>query len=612
MGARFRDQWRRGRRHTECRWCRGRRQRRPRGRPGARGVRPGATGVAYVVLGRGPGSTAGASFPAILELSTLNGADGFAIPGLPSLNGYSNLGSAVGGGGDINGDGIGDIVLGDDFGSPSLNRIQAGQAYVIFGQTSFSAPTFNLASLNGSNGFLINGKSPVNVMGLHMAGVAGDVNGDGVDDVMLGSFLNGPAGASVGGNYIICGKTTASAGPFPAVVEVSALDGSNGFVIYGAAADDLANKGSAAGDVNGDGYDDILIGADNADPNGITNAGQSYIVYGRSSFGASFQLSSLLAAGGGDGSLGYALNGFIPSTRAGSTSRGSETSTATASPTCVSGITARRTSSMAMPRRPWSRSFTSSTMPRRTDLRVQRRRWIRREVQPEQWQHGPARSGQRDRGRQDLGRRCEPQGLRLQPQRRHCWARGRPAHWPTTPRWKASPPTGPTSGSSTPRATRSTSTPARRRASPAAKTPPAASTSTVATIQSQGYRDRRRFAVGRQGFLRPTRCSSTPWRAAAGQLDHFHARRQQPHRHHDQSGQRQRHLDCRQRNGQGVSVRGRRQSHLRQSDRPTRRLRWPPAIPTRKGLPIRPPRELCSRPAFRSLPPLSRARWTWR
>ena len=60
-------------------------------------------------------------------------------------------------------------------------------------------------------------------------------------------------------------------------------------------------------------YDDIITDTGYADPNGITDAGQSYIVYGRPSFGASLELASLLAANGGDGSAGYALNGFIAS-----------------------------------------------------------------------------------------------------------------------------------------------------------------------------------------------------------------------------------------------------------------------------------------------------------
>ena len=79
----------------------------------------------------------------------------------------------------------------------------------------------------------------------------------------------------------------------------------------GSRLNDYAGYASAAGDVNGDGYDDIITDFVSADPNGITNAGQSYIVYGRPSFGASLELASLLAANGGDGSAGYALNGFV-------------------------------------------------------------------------------------------------------------------------------------------------------------------------------------------------------------------------------------------------------------------------------------------------------------
>ena len=72
------------------------------------------------------------------------------------------------------------------------------------------------------------------------------------------------------------------------------------------------------GDFNGDGYDDVLIGAPYADPNGILNAGQSYLVYGAPSFGSSFNLASLLAANGGDAANGIVLNGFAANDYAGS------------------------------------------------------------------------------------------------------------------------------------------------------------------------------------------------------------------------------------------------------------------------------------------------------
>ena len=112
--------------------------------------------------------------------------------------------------------------------------------------------------------------------------------------------------------------------------------------MYGVTAGDFVGYATAAGDVNGDGYDDIIIQDRLCRSEWNHNAGQSYIVYGRPSFGASLELAGLLAANGGDGSAGYALNGFVAS--AGSDSPLSPrlaTSTATASPTCVLRTTLR-------------------------------------------------------------------------------------------------------------------------------------------------------------------------------------------------------------------------------------------------------------------------------
>ena len=56
---------------------------------------------------------------------------------------------------------------------------------------------------------------------------------------------------------------------FPAQIELADLDGSNGFVLNGIDAGDSSGVSvSSAGDVNGDGIDDLIIGADEADPNG--------------------------------------------------------------------------------------------------------------------------------------------------------------------------------------------------------------------------------------------------------------------------------------------------------------------------------------------------------
>ncbi len=84
------------------------------------------------------------------------------------------------------------------------------------------------------------------------------------------------------------------------------LNGDNGFVISGIDDFDFSQKSvSNAGDVNGDGIDDLIIGAAGADPNGNRRAGESYVVFGNSDeFGSNLDLSTL------DGMNGFVIQGI--------------------------------------------------------------------------------------------------------------------------------------------------------------------------------------------------------------------------------------------------------------------------------------------------------------
>jgi len=224
------------------------------------------SGESYVVFGQAEG------FGASLNLSDLNGSNGFIISG---INSADLLGISVSDAGDINGDGIDDLIIGADDADPNGNS-SAGETYIVFGKSGSFDATLNLSQLDGSNGFVLNGIDERDFSGGSVSG-AGDINGDGIDDLIIGANGADPNGNSrAGETYVVFGNSEG----FNASLELSELNGSNGFVLNGIDPDDLSGVSvSGAGDINGDGVDDLIIGAPGADPND-TPAGETYVVYG--------------------------------------------------------------------------------------------------------------------------------------------------------------------------------------------------------------------------------------------------------------------------------------------------------------------------------------------
>ncbi|MEA5542097.1 VWD domain-containing protein [Limnoraphis robusta Tam1] len=224
-------------------------------------------GETYVLFGKDGG------YPNGFSLSNLNGSNGFTIKG----DGYSV--SSVSGAGDINSDGLEDILIGVSQ-SPGNNQINAGKAYVLFGTEARFPKEFDLFTLNGNNGFVVNGVEADELLGGSVK-AAGDVNGDQIDDIIIGASgatANGIQGA--GKTYIIFGSNQG----FPASLNSSELNGENGFFLNGTAENELSGVAvSSAGDINKDNVNDILIGA----PGSLfdNTEGKTYVVFGSSSFG---------------------------------------------------------------------------------------------------------------------------------------------------------------------------------------------------------------------------------------------------------------------------------------------------------------------------------------
>jgi hypothetical protein len=201
-------------------------------------------GYADVVIGAyGASSYTGHAYVFLGSASGLGTTPAATLIGPAGANGL--FGTSVASAGDVNGDGYADLVVGAD-GVAS----ETGSAYVYLGSASGLAttPATTLPGSGGSFGFSV--------------ASAGDVNGDGYADVVVGAFV---LSSGVGSAYVYSGSAAGTV--LTPATTLNGMDGMNG---------DFGISVASAGDVNGDGYGDVIIGSSGA----MNGTGAAYVFPG--------------------------------------------------------------------------------------------------------------------------------------------------------------------------------------------------------------------------------------------------------------------------------------------------------------------------------------------
>jgi hypothetical protein len=269
-------------------------------------------GIGFCFLSALFAADVAAQWPAVVDLSSERGGAPVVVFNGVAAGDFSGVRFA--GAGDVNGDGVEDFLVGASFARPT-GTFNQGAAYLIYGGPDVGASgAFSLASLDGTNGVVIAGLAEGDDFGTGLRG-AGDVNGDGLSDFLAGSYLADPNGFNEAGEgYLIYGVQ----GGLPHVgglFDLASLDGTNGVVLEGFETMHRSNFTlSGAGDVNGDGFDDIVVCGYRRDEDHVgnpkKNTGEAYLLYGSASGVAHaagrLDLSSL------DGENGVAIRGVAP------------------------------------------------------------------------------------------------------------------------------------------------------------------------------------------------------------------------------------------------------------------------------------------------------------
>lgn len=200
---------------------------------------------------------------------------------------------------DVNGDNYDDILIADKWNDEY--EINGGKIYLILGRASGWEMDMSLSSCNAS--YL--GKYANDHAGFSISGT-GDVNGDSFGDFLIGGYLNDELGESAGQSYLIFGKELGWAKDVNLTNADVTFNGELRYDISGTAV-------SGVGDLNGDSYNDFMIGAPGNDES-RSSAGQAYIIFGKETWNSVYNLSNVDASFHGvsdNDQLGYFIAGGV-------------------------------------------------------------------------------------------------------------------------------------------------------------------------------------------------------------------------------------------------------------------------------------------------------------